>query len=117
MQETAQSFLGYMGPIFIRGIITATVVMALAWGTIEWLFSPLKITKSEIAKIYAAFILGLVALFCVHWLDVVSFGGGPRGWALAMLFGFLGGGMAPFFHKLVVSRFRNFLKTNGGKKR
>lgn len=89
-----------------KGVISAGVVTALTWLSLEWLLFPIKRIQSlgEIPKRYLTLALGIGFLFLAHYSGVVNFGNGPRGWGAATFFGFVSGGLAPRFHDYIKAK-------------
>jgi hypothetical protein len=71
--------------------------------TVEWIYAPLvqrvglKVADTGEQKRLAALAVGIVIAMAMHWCDAPSFGAGPKGWLVAALSGFLGGGIAGKF--------------------
>jgi len=71
--------------------------------TVEWIYAPvvqrlgLKAADTGEQKRLAALAAGVLMAMAMHWCDAPSFGAGPKGWLLAALAGFLGGGVAGRF--------------------
>jgi len=71
--------------------------------TVEWVYAPLvRRLKIQVAdtgerKRLAALGVGILIAMAMHWCDAPSFAVGPKGWLLAALAGFLGGGVAGRF--------------------
>lgn len=89
--------------VLAKGSLTAGTVTALAWFTCEWILFPLR-TLSEAAKRQATLAVGMALVFLAHGTDLVSFGSGPKGWGIALFFGFVGGGLAPALHDQIKGR-------------
>lgn len=90
--------------VLAKGMLTAGVVTALSWTTMEWVLFPLR-KMPEMAKRQATLLVGMLMVFLAHWAGLVDFGPGPRGWGAAVFFGFLGGGLAPMLHSRIRERF------------
>lgn len=94
-----------------QGAITAGVVAALAWFTVEWVLPVAVIfgwgreKQSEPLKRGVAFLFGQFMVLLAHGAGVVNFGPGPKGWLAAWFFSFVGGGLAPALHDLIKARF------------
>jgi hypothetical protein len=71
--------------------------------TVEWAYTPvvkrlgLAAADTGERKRFAALGVGILIAMLMHWCDAPSFAVGPKGWLLASLAGFLGGGIAGRF--------------------
>ena len=99
-----------LGPEFLKWLASSVLVTAFAWGIVEWALFRLP----DEARRIAALLLGQAMLGLAHYGDLVSFGKGPQGWALAALFGLMGGALAPAFHDRVMKRYAPWLTKSGG---
>ena len=97
--------------LLAQGTITAGVVAALSWFTVEWilpvavLFGFGRDRQTEPVKRGMAFLFGQFMVLLAHGASVVDFGPGRQGWLAAWFFSFVGGGLAPALHGYIQQRF------------
>jgi hypothetical protein len=97
--------------LLAQGTITAAVVAALSWFTVEWilpvaaLFGFGRERQTDPVKRGAAFLFGQFMVLLAHGASVVDFGAGRQGWLAAWFFSFVGGGLAPMLHSRIKQRF------------
>ena len=100
--------------VLVKGIVAAIVVGGMAQLSVERLIAPFAASdktpawltplSSEAAKRTLMMVGSQAAVVAAHWSDVWTFGAGPKGWGAAVLFGFLGGGLTPWFINQVSGR-------------
>jgi len=94
------------GPL-LKGTGSALLIALMAWLFIEQLIGRLpKPLLQRVApfRLILSQTIGIPLVVLGHSADVVSYGPGPAGWKAAVLFGFIGGTLAPLVHPLLKKR-------------
>ena len=97
--------------IIWQGVAAAAGVMALTWGTMEWV---IPVAHKHLRRGLSV-VVGIVMVCILQEAHFVHFGmthdgGDEHNVLAAIMFGILAGGLAPIFHTQIVNRFAKKLK-------
>src|SRR5262245_50003120 len=98
--------------VLTKGVTAAVVVGGLADATVKYLLAPVLASDSvpispltHVGERMAILVLSQGAVVAAHGLDIWTYGTGPKGYGAAVLFGFLGGGLAPKVREMAAAKF------------
>lgn len=108
MEQIIQAIVADTLPVLgvlVKGVVAALVVGGLAQMTVKMVLSPVAASEktpdfltplaSGMPERLVTLFIAQLAVVAAHACDVWSYGSGPKGYASALLFGFLGGGLMP----------------------
>lgn len=104
LEGLARAVADAMLPLLVtisKVVLAGGAAALLSQQSVEWIIGPSAETvglRSGRVKREAAALVGMLATMAGHYCDwPFNFGAGPKGWVLAALAGFLGGGLAAPF--------------------
>jgi hypothetical protein len=103
LESTAKAVADAVLPVLItiaKVAVAGGASALLSQQSVEWLFNPVAgkvggMLASGAASRRAAMLVGMMTTMAGHYASwPIDFGAGPKGWVLAALAGFFGGGLA-----------------------
>lgn len=107
-----QGILEFVMGVYGRGALVSGLLSLSIWACLEYVLGPIfRLPGLRMAyPMYAALrplvatVTAAVCLYHLHRTGTLDFGVGPSGWLTAIIYGVVGGAMAPILHDFIKRR-------------